>query len=328
MDAQRKLDHVMRELEHYSGRKKKVNASSTFILCPFHSESTPSGRVFHSSSSNSPGFFKCYGCGHTVPWNELAPMIGLKPYTWTKPTQQFARALPSREEEEVARKLKLRHRPVPPGKIWRQIKTDTLIKIGATRVTIPGTNAPTMLFFPVMVKGKQRGYIRARMRKSLTGDPSYLNAKGGWSKDFGLFLYDQAVELMTKTGGDTIVLVEGPRDALRLYELGIPVIAILGTTSWSQRKSRIVEMTGVRRLILAFDGDDAGKKAHEFITPQLEGLVETTKFDLCGKDSPYWQFRNEDEPSKAAKKAGVNLWDPGNMPMNKVRQLKKLLKGQ
>lgn len=326
MDAQRKLDHVMQELDHYVGKKKKVNANSTFILCPFHSENTPSGRVFHSSSSNSPGYFKCYGCGHAVPWNELAPLIGLKPYTWTKPKQQFARPLPTREEEEQKRKLRFRHRAIPAGKIWRQIKTDTLIKIGATRVTIPGSNAPTMLFFPVMVKGKQRGYIRARMRK-VEDEPSYLNAGGGWSKDFGLFLYDQAVKLMHELGIQTIVLVEGPRDALRLFELGIPAIAILGTMSWSARKSRIVEMTGAKTVVLAFDGDDAGKKAYALIQPQLEGLVETVKFDLCAKDSPYWPYRNEDEPTKSAKAAGVSLWDPGNMPMNKVRQLKRLLKG-
>jgi hypothetical protein len=328
VDAQRKLDHVMRELESYSGRKKKVNASSTFIACPFHSENTPSFRIFHSSSSNSPGFGKCYGCGHQVNWNELAPVIGLKPYTWTKPKTQFARALPSREEEAVQRKLKFRHRPIPPGKIWREIKTDTLIDIGATRVTVPGSTLPSMLYFPVMVKGKQRGFIRARMRKSKDGEPSYLNKGGPWSKDFGLFLYDQAVELMQKLGYDTIVLVEGPRDGLRLHELGIPAISILGTMSWSARKSRIVEMTGARRVILAFDGDDAGKKAYDLIHPQLEGLIETVKFDLCGKDSPYWPFRNEDEPTKTAKAAGVSMWDPGNMPIKKVRQLKRLVKGQ
>jgi len=76
--------------------------------------------------------------------------------------------------------------------------------------------------------------------------------------------------------------------------------------------------------VLCMDGDDAGKKAIELIEPQLEGLINTTVFDLCGPDSPYDQFADEDEPSKVAKAAGVELWDPGNMPLNKVKELKAL----
>lgn len=320
---QRKLDHVLRELSHYSG-KKKPGPGSTFVACPFHSENTPSGRIFHAPDTRSPGYFRCYGCGKKAQWDELAPKLGLKPYQWAPPTDQYAYALRAREE---TKDRKLVFYPLPGGKVWRQIRTDFLLTIGARmcRVIYPdGVRSQKMLYFPVMVKGELRGYIRARTRK-VADKPSYLNAPGDWSHDYGLFLYDQAVALMLKLGLTTIVLCEGPRDALRLQTLGIPAIAILGTQSWSKRKSQMIELTGATRVVLAMDGDDAGLAAIELIKPLLHQMVQQVRvLNLTGKDSPYWKFRNEDEPSKAAKARGVDLWDPGNMPIEKVEELRSL----
>lgn len=317
---QRKLEHVLQQLDHYSGPKKKLNSASTFVSCPFHSESTPSGRVFHSGTSKSPGFFKCYGCGQTATWDEVAPKLGLKAYQWTKPITQFA--APLRAKDETPEEAELKFSPIPKGKIWRQIKTQLLIDIGCKKVRViydgfrPG---PVMLYFPAMIKGELRGYIRARLKK-VDGKPSYLNQAGGWSKDYGLFPYDYAI----RNKPHTIVLVEGPRDALRLNMLGIPAIAILGTQSWSRRKSRMIELTGARTVILAMDGDDAGLAAIQLIKPLLIDMVRVKIFSLTGPDSPYWRFRNLDEPTKAMKAKGVESWDPGNMPLKKARELKAL----
>ena len=322
MDS-RKLDHVIRELGTYSG-PKRPGPTSTFVACPFHQENTPSGRVFHAPTTKSPGFFKCYGCGKTAPWDEVAPKLGLKPYQWAKPSEQYAYALRSRDQVD---ERKLVFYALPADKVWRHIKTNFLLKVVKARmcrVLYPdGVRSQKMLYFPVMVKSELRGYIRARMKK-VDGKPSYLNAPGPWSHDYGLFLYDQAVALMERKGWSSIVLVEGPRDALRLLSMGIPAIAILGTQSWSQRKSQLIEMTGATTIILAMDGDDAGLDAVQLIRPLLETMVKIKVFDLTSKDSPYWQFRDDDHPSKAAKAADVTLWDPGNMPERKVNQLRTL----
>ena len=304
----RKLEHVIRELGMYSGPKKTASKDSTFVNCPFHSENTPSGRIFHGTSTRSPGFFKCYGCGKTAPWDEVAPKLGLKPYQWAPPSVQYAHALRKREEEDGR---KVVFYPLPADKVWREIKTNFLlevVKARMCRVIYPdGIRSKKMLYFPVMVKGEKRGFIRARMKKDPNGKPSYLNSPGPWSHDYGLFLYDQAVALMLELGLKTIVLCEGPRDALRLQTLGIPAIAILGTMSWSKRKSQLIEMTGASLVILAMDGDDAGLSAIALIQPLLQTMVKVKVFDLTGKDSPYWKFRNEDEPTKAAKAKGVEL---------------------
>jgi 5S rRNA maturation endonuclease (ribonuclease M5) len=314
----RKLDFILSELAAYSGVKKQVG-ETTFVACPYHSERTPSFRVYHKASSQHPGFGRCFGCGAAHPWDEYAPKLGLKAYTYAKPSQQFARSVVKPLVDDMP--ATFQHQPLPKNKVWRTIKTNLLIDIGCTLIK---PYDETFIFMPVTIKGEERGYIRARLKK-VDDKPSYLNKSGRWSEQFGLFLYDYSVALMKKLGWSTIVLVEGPRDALRLVSLGIPAMAILGTQSWSKRKATMMELTGAKNVILCFDGDCAGLSAEELVTPSLSKLVKVHTFDLRGSDSPYWKFRNKEEPSKCAKKAGVSLWDPGNMPLRKVRELKQLI---
>lgn len=319
----RKLQHVQTELASYTGAKKSGPNESTFVLCPFHGERTPSFRIYHSASSRSPGYGRCYGCGEKGPWDEIAPKLGLRPYKYAKPTEQFARPVVRPVEPlDLGSPEDFQFKPLPKDKVWREISTNLLTEIGCKRMR---QYDEPFIFMPVMVKGEERGYIRARMRKK-KDKPSYLNKAGRWSESSGLFPYDTAVALMRRRELSAIVLVEGPRDALRLITAGIPAMAILGTQSWSKRKAHLVELSGADHVILCFDGDDAGADAEELVTPSLSALMEVSTFNLRGKDSPYWAFRKEEEPSKCAKKAKVTLWDPGNMPLRKVKQLRKQVK--
>lgn len=318
MDRIAKLAFVKDQLSRYSGTKTELNDESTFIRCPYHSEKTGSFRIFHSATSRSPGFGKCYGCGAAHPWNEFAPLIGLLGWEAAKPAEVFAAPLNLQTKVEDAPET-LEFSDLPPNKVWRSIPTNFLITIGARKcVTEWGEH---MVWLPVMVRSRLRGYVKARLRK----DPdkiSYVNSKGPWSKHSGLFLYDY----VAKQEPNTVVLVEGPRDGLRLNYLGIPTISILGTQSWSSQKTRYLELLGVKRIIMCMDGDCAGRAAVEKIVPLLSGFAfDILDFDLTGKDSPYHRFANEEEPTKAAKAAGVELWDPMNMPMKKVNQLRKLV---
>lgn len=310
-----KLGFVIEQLARYSGAKKPVNSTSTFILCPRHTESTPSFRVFHSPATRSPGYGKCYGCGFAGPYADWATEAGLQQYELTKPTEQFSRNfLTDLIDEDEPEELEFSD--LPEGKIWRGIKTDFLI---AASCQIAKKFNTKYIYMPVVVLGEQRGYIKARLRKE-SGKPSYINKKGGWSHSYGLFPYDFALRRQPKV----VVLVEGPRDSLRLNAAGVPTMSILGTQSWSDKKAALLDIGGVDQAILAFDGDDAGIEAEEKVRASLETLMPVTTFSLWGKDSPYWQFRKEESPSKAAKAKGVDLWDPGNMPSAKVMELKKL----
>ena len=312
----RKLDFVIQQLASYSGVKRKVG-DTTFILGPFHAERTPSCRVFHKATSRDPGSCKCFGCGKTASWDEIAPKIGLSTYVWTKPRPVYA--APRETVVEAGRDTEYDLRPIPSHKMWRGIRTNLLRALGAKMYTT--TWGDKFIWLPVYIRGELMGYIRARFRK-VADKPSYLNKAGHWSEKHGLFPYDFAIRKQP----NVVVLVEGPRDALRLVQEGVPAIAILGTQSWSDQKSRHLELTGAKTVVLMMDGDDAGAKAEELIEPSLSRMVNVVKFDLRGADSPYFKYTDEDEPSKAAKAAGVELWDPGNCPDRKIRELKKLIR--
>lgn len=309
--AQR-LAFVIQQLSRFSGPKKKLGSDATLIVCPFHADKDPSGRVNHKSSSRSPGWFKCYGCGATAKWNELAPVIGLEPYGHQKPKDQFALELKflvngDAAEEEARKKKLIITGDIPRDKRWRTIPTNMLIDIGGKMCKMHYLDndfyTEPFLYLPCIVRGRTRGYIRARMKK-VKDKPSYLNSSGAWSLRYGFFPFDYAISMMKNQGHRVIVLVEGPRDALRLLKLGIPAMAILGTQSWSEAKSRILELGGVDTVLLFLDGDRAGRKANKLLKAKMTGMFNVHSFLLPVDE---------------------NEWDPGNCPLWMLNKLKRKL---
>lgn len=333
VETQSKLDFVRVQLQQYSGPKREMG-SSTFVICPFHSEKTPSARIFVGEDTKNPGFLKCYGCGGSGSWDKIAPLLGLKPYKKGKPEVEYANLnlLPSEDVDERTSDdsnfvmEKMTFKDLPKGKKWRGIKTSLLIKMGAKICQIDSKEYGLLkprLWLPVHINGELRGYIKARFRKD-PDYPSYINAKGPWSRTHGLFPFDPAIELMRELDSKTVVLVEGQRDALRLIEAGIPAMCILGTQSWSDTKAKLLELAGVRRLILLLDGDCAGREATKLLKPKIETMFKVVALKLWSMEgSPYVQFKDEEYPSKAAKKADVTLWDPGCMPEWIIKRIKR-----
>lgn len=332
LEIQAKLDFVRDQLSQYAGPRKS-GSEYTFVLCPFHSERTPSARIFHSATTKSPGYLRCYGCGGKGHWDQIAPLLGLKPFKKGKPETEYANfnLLPTGEEEEDASEdfvhEKMELTDLPKGKKWRDIKTSLLIDLGAKVCRIKSKEYGLLkprLWLPVYINGELKGYIKARFKKH-PDFPSYINAKGPWSKTHGLFPFDYSIKLMRKLGSKTVVLVEGQRDALRLISMGVPALCILGTQSWSDTKAKLLELAGVERLILLMDGDCAGKEATKLLKPKVSPMFKVKALKLWSmKGSPYIQFRDEEYPSKAAKKADVTLWDPGNMPEWIIRKIKRI----
>jgi DNA primase len=65
-----------------------------------------------------------------------------------------------------------------------------------------------------------------------------------------------------------IVLVEGFWSAIRLHSLGVPVVALMGT-SISPEQTALINARGVRSVVLLLDGDAAGYQARERLLPLL-----------------------------------------------------------
>lgn len=61
-------------------------------------------------------------------------------------------------------------------------------------------------------------------------------------------------------GAELVVLVEGFFDVMRLAEFGIPAVACMGTAV-SDTQVELLKGIGVRRVVVAFDGDDEGQAA-------------------------------------------------------------------
>lgn len=336
LTRQEKLQFVRQQMARYSGVKKETGPRM-MILCPFHSENTPSAFVTVGDGKYSPGSFYCFACekGHT--WDKVAPLLGLEPFTRQAPSVRMAQDLQIDKGMNLLMSSdkfvrdEFKFSPLPAGKKWRGISTDLLIKLGGrlARKWLEDYHCygKKFIHFPVQIGDQQVGYFLARLKKE-EDKPSYLLAKSAastWSKTHGLWPLNYSIQLMEELGSTSIVLVEGQRDALRLLSDRIPAVCIFGTQSWSVDKIKILEARGVDRCITFMDGDCAGLAATDRITESFERsqLMQYRALRLWEmKGSPWLKFKDQPSPSKAAKAAGVALWDPGNCPQRIIDRLK------
>lgn len=314
---------VQQEISRVTGVNMKSDMA--MIPCPFHADKSPSCGVYFRPGDDRPGNWYCFGCNRSGLWDELADALGLEKFDKT-PTDRFSHPINVTLEDTTVFNEKLVFRPLPKNKIWREISTNLLIDVGCQlcKVRYETNLSDTFIWMPVYIGGELEGYIKAR-KKKIAGKPSYINKKGPWAKTRGLFPFDYAISQMSEK--KAVVLVEGQRDALRLLDQGIPAICIMGTHSWTDEKSKLLDLYGVKRAIICLDGDDAGISGTNLIYPSLKKFVEKTSVIKLWNwpNSPYLQFANKDDPSKAAKKAGVELWDPFNCPQEVIDTLKELV---
>ena len=199
---------------------------------------------------------------------------------------------------------------MPKNKLWREIKTNLLIDIGCKvcRVDYGFNQSDKFIYLPVKIDGEVVGYTKGRMRKE-KGKPSYINLRGSWVKTHGLFPFDYAISKLTDT--KTVVLVEGQRDALRLLQLGIPALCIMGTQNFSIDKARLLEIHGVNRVVIMLDGDDAGIEGTKKVVQIVKGVLEYKVVRLWRiENSPYITGKGE-------------KYDPNNCPLWILNKLKE-----
>ena len=338
MDAIRDLekqDFIGQQLASYAGPKKE-DGQFTKILCPFHAEKTPSASVRKTN-----GWLHCFGCGQNSRYDDWAALAGLEPYQKGPPKENFAMSIllgaadnNHANDDKPYLDWKLKNRPLPTGKLWRTIPTDLLIELGGRLCTkysekFESWGSTKYINLPVMVNGSQKGMFLARLKKD-PDQSSYLlapSAGSAWSKTWGLWPFDYAVEMMKSLGSTTMVVVEGQRDALRLLLNDIPAVCIFGTQSWSKNKARLLEVAGVETVVQFFDGDRAGIRATEGTLPDLRRLFEVKTIRLWSiKGSPYIPYadiESDEEQRDQLKADKVTLWDPGNAPQWIINRIKK-----
>jgi 5S rRNA maturation endonuclease (ribonuclease M5) len=323
MSVDKKREFIVGEL-NILGRKE-IDRFGAKIVCPFHSDTNPSMNVnLDLEEKSAPlGWARCWSCKTSVPWDTLADKLGFRKYTNTKKEAEdyvdparYREGLLSNNDDEndedggqaaFKRELDDLQFFEFQQEEWRDLPTDLLTKVGC-KFCYKEYNDSFYIWMPVYVNKELRGYVKAELEKPepvvkrdkkgkeyLETPPSYINASGKWSKIYGLLFYDYAVRLMRRKGLKTLILCEGPRDALRLLRYGIPAIAVLGAGNWNEQKRFQLEKTGAENIIIFMDGDEAGKAATKSIYKDIKNYFSTRYVSL-------WKHSKDLDPFNCPKK--------------------------
>ncbi|MFM7311832.1 MAG: CHC2 zinc finger domain-containing protein, partial [Cyanobium sp.] len=104
-------------------------------------------------------------------------------------------------------------------------------------------------------------------------EPKYRNTAADllFQRNGLVFGLDQAAEAIRRTG--MALLVEGPLDVIQLHQAGFThAVACLGT-SVSALQLQLLQRHGLKQLLIALDGDSAGRAASERLLLQLQAQL-------------------------------------------------------
>jgi 5S rRNA maturation endonuclease (ribonuclease M5) len=322
---------ISTELQKVSGPRGQTD-DSIQIVCPFHEDTDPSLGVYMGIGMQIPlGFFNCFGCGTKGPWNVLANKLGLKNISSVNDKIKTVHEIDNKLKN-LHNKLKVingtthlntlikslgnpAYYPWSRDQEWRGYPGGLVQECGGLFLIEPHLKVGELVcFFPVKVGKRYYGGVKAYLSKRTGGKSSYIATKGDWAQEYGAFPYDYTKNLIQKYNLEYAVLVEGPRDALRLLMEGIPAIAILGARQFTREKLRIILKMGIRHLFTMPDSDNGGKQFKETIK---KTIVEYN--ERMPKPIKYNNFKLEPIKGKKGKASKV---DPDSMP---IRQLEDFM---
>lgn len=314
---------IVNELEKFGGLQK-TTGDSRFVVCPFHDDVNPSLGIYLGTDGKIPlGFFHCFGCGEKGTWNEFAQRNGLEEIKEWKKNRNIPQALISAQLEEellgdtgLTLKAVLKKMECEEAQRWMtnvewRGYSGKLIRAVGGYVIVDKYNNDIGVLFPIKIAGKVRGAVKAIYEKKYEKQKAYVTMPGPWLRSYGLFPYQYTQKIIQKHDYNFVVIVEGPRDALRLLSIGIPALAILGANAMSNLKALHILSLGIDHVYVMPDNDEGGDKMwSKFKQFFPKESVETRK-----------RFRL---PRK--KKNGELKIDPGNMPEDILKKVVKFLK--
>ncbi len=263
-------------------RYSKVRANRAMCQCPYHVSDTGfsmtldvnlnPNRVNGKGFQVPVGYFHCWSCFKSGPWNQLAETLGLEKLEETdNPHLHNQLSKITWEEEyyppETSMLFDIEEHWVRKDGV---IKMSTLLayncKIWMKVVQHDGElESRRKLFIPVEQNHELVGHVEARLDpEDVDPDPKYLNAAGPWASQHWLG-YDVVCNTFDT---NYIALVEGAADAMMMFQRGIPALPLLGVTSWSDAKKAAI-VTRFEHVVIVGDGDNAGKSMRKFLKPKL-----------------------------------------------------------
>jgi len=265
-----KIGHVRSQIASFSGKlRPKEEHDGVKIVCPFHAgghERTPSCKV---NITNAIGRFYCFGCHTKGDWNLLCEATGMQGFKRSDQVHDvFAFAMPEIHYSEKAPELEdidaLKRYNIPTP--WRGIELETLQLFGARFPKHRFYPQNDFFYLPVHVNKKYVGGVYARRvvtkEGKERGEISYINTKGRWSKQY-VFGYNIA-----RQRRGPLWYVEGPRDCLKISQLGGRAVAGLGSYV-GPHKIKLIEALDPPAVIIATDPDEAGDRARAYLKEHL-----------------------------------------------------------
>jgi DNA primase len=317
------VDIIHEAIAKYGG-KQKQGSTYKLVICPFHSERNPSCSVNFSKPGYSVGTFKCWSCNESGGWNKFAEKTGLPT---VKKWQQIAADAQieglTAEEEQAMMGVELSSTKLEENlscdilRVWKDDKTwrgfkGKLLRLLDCKLVEDRRTEEMMLLFPVYVNQELVGGVKAVLEKTKKTQLSYITSKGPWVKEKGLFPFDYVKKMLKRRRLRFVILVEGPRDALRLISAGLPAIAILGANNFSVKKAIRLLSIGLLDVVFTMpDNDEGGDKCHKVIKEAFKGLSKPQRIRL---------------PRNKNKAGEIIKLDPMSAPPAIIRQLKDSLR--
>lgn len=288
-------------LAHYGIPMRPDKGYELVGKCPFHDEEKPSFRV-----NTEKNVFHCFGCGAKgnaldfvvqkegvsvrkaalllVEWfgadqGEIAPQ---KPILGSKTGIREAiprEKRPIEAEGNPALTFTLRLNSDHPYLAGRGLRPETVQLFGVgycDRGLLKGRIA-----IPIHdEKGSLVAYA-GRWPGDETPDDGGEKYKlpPGFKKSAVLF------NLHRVKGSEHLVVVEGFFSVLRLQELGIPAVALMGT-ALSEHQEKLLQESGVKSITLMLDGNKAGREAVEKVLPRFAKHFSVMVAELPDGEQP------------------------------------------
>ncbi len=248
---------------------------SAWIRCPVHAGQTGASPPFKITLEGQyAGSGYCFSCGAHGGWRRVAAMLGLpssarflsdesmpEPFTESEAAAMLGRRGGRRRGSDYRERW-------PASQDWRGVSGRLISDVGG-KMILGGDGMEPVLRLPAMVRGAEVGYVDCRINPQPGDSMKYLNKASGWSRD-ALYPYDFVRAMRPRV----LVLVEGPRDALVTIQNGVPALATLGSTSWSDKCRRLLVAVAPSTVVLMFDPDDAGEKLRRRVYRDVSGALD------------------------------------------------------
>lgn len=226
------------------------------VLCPLHDDQkTPSLSIQLAS-----GGWKCLaGCGQNADLADLVSRVTGEPFDKIKQELSAERGTAAHLLDMLA-EVEPGETEVEPlfyeiGKVPKYWINRGFTLKQARQWSVGYDAEEHSLVIPIKLHGKIKGLIYRRLRPN--DNRSKYKYSPGFDKSNYVFGEDEA-RLLLEQGG-SLWIVEGPLDAIWVQGYGYPCVAALGVPLTATQGDIIKKMAV--SVVLAFDNDDAGRKA-------------------------------------------------------------------